>query len=288
MKHMTRTIRLTLAGLLGAFSSAGCGETVLPDETVPMGALHLYVNGEDLARDGFTAKDGWALTFEHAYIHLHGPTAYQVAVEEDETAAAPLLPQHAGHPHVELGESLAHVALLGNYLVDLAAGDGPTRLGTVDAPIGNYNYLLVEVTPADADSHGGIDEFWGQSLVLMGAAVSADTTLPFTLRFDETLTFAECGPVADDTGVVSEGGEGFVEFTFHLDHLFGDEDLYGTDEAGLNDQALGFAPFAALAVGDAVDLYQSDLAAGWDAERMDQLLAALRGLGHAGEAHCGE
>ena len=275
-----------LAALASTMMLVACGEeAALLDDVRPTGALHLYVNGEERARDGFTAKDGWSLTFEHVYINLHGPTAVQVAVDEG-AASAPLVPQHAGHPHPDIDDALAHVALVGDHFVDLAAGDAPLRLGTLEAPIGNYNYINVDVVPADHDSQGLVDAFWGQSLVFMGTAVSDATELAFTLRFDEALVFTECGPVEDDTGVVAEGDEGWVEFTFHLDHLFGDVKHAGTDEAGMNDDAVGFSPFADLADEGVVDLYQGDLEASWDAETYDQLLAMLSELGHAGEAHC--
>ena len=96
------------------------------DGPLPGGTLVFTANGEDFIRTGFETKDNWNLTFDHAYVVIGGPTAFQVPV--DSPAASSKISRHAGHPHVGLTGGSAHVALAGTYVVDIAKGTGPHKL----------------------------------------------------------------------------------------------------------------------------------------------------------------
>ena len=251
----------------------------------PVGALVFSLNGEGFAREGFVSEDGWRVDFDHVWVNVAGPTAFQV-VETEELDQA-LLILHAGHPHAEIPEGSAHIALLGAFLVDVHQGDGPTELGTIDdAPIGNYNRLSFSLAPATAESQGFVEECDGASLILQGVAKKDDQEIPFTIRLDEAIDFTACGPHPEDIGVLAEDATAEVELTLHFDHIFGDVDegpADTDDPETVNHLAIGFGPFAALAADGAVDLAQADLEA---MPEWDQLLEALLTLGHTGEAHC--
>lgn len=251
--------------------SMGC-EVGTEDADPPVGTLVFTVNGEDFAREGFVSEDGWRIDFDHIWVNLVGPTAYQVVEEVNQA----LLVLHAGHPHAEIPEGAAQVALDDAFRVDVHQGDGPTELGRVDdAPIGNYNRVSFGLAPGESGS-----------LVFEGVATKDDVEIPFTIRLDAAIDFTACGPHPEGIGVLAEGATAEAELTLHFDHIFGDADegpADPADEDTVNHVAIGFAPFAGIAADGVVDADPTDLEA---LPEWAQLQEALLTLGHTGEAHC--
>ena len=265
-------LRWWLTGLVAAGIVLGGCDAGTEEAEMPTGTLVFTVNGEDFAREGFVSEDGWRVDFDHVWVHVVGPTAYQVVEEVNQA----LLVLHAGHPHAEIPEGAARVALDDSFRIDVHQGDGPLELGAVDdAPIGNYNRLSFQLMPDDTGS-----------LVFEGVATKDEQELPFTIRIDAALDFTACGPHPDEKGVLAEGATAEVEATLHFDHIFGDAQegpAEPEDPETVNAVAIGFGPFAALAVDGSVDLGQQDLEA---MPEWEQLQEALLTLGHTGEAHC--
>jgi hypothetical protein len=268
-----------VSGALMALS--GCGDDDDDDDgEVGSGTLEFYANGEEFIRDGFIGKTGWAIEFDHFYVNLLGPTAYQVAESNSEALTA----KHAGHPHEDIPEGAAHEALTDIYYLDLHEGDGPQLVDAVsDAPAGNYNYSTFSITQAQSG------EYAGYSIIMAGSAAKDEEVIDFTIKLTEQMTFTSCHQEVDDefAGVVEDGGTGSVEMTFHSDHLFGDADEALDDPLSVNPGAVGFQPFADMAVAGVLDIDQLDMAANMDPDTFGVFLAALYTLGHSGEGHCG-
>lgn len=234
------------------------------------GTLTFRANGEDFIRQGFTSKDGWAITFERVLISLGAIRAYQTNPPYDPDSG-------------ELTRSGAMVGLPGRYVVDLAAGEAdaePIIIGTVtDAPSGYYNAASWALVPA------GEGDLVGHTLLIEGTAVKDGATIAFVLRFDTQDRYT-CGAFIGDErkGVLPAGADGEIELTFHFDHIFGDGDLPADDS--LNTLAPGFAPFAALAVDGALDVTLADLESALTPDDYQILIDILPTLGHTGEGHC--
>lgn len=275
----------------GAFVSKGRGELVFT------------ANGEEFARQGFTSMDGWEISFDHVYINLSNIVAYQVAEASAGLTSASLagdgmiVSAHAGHPHSGGGETAtagAEAPLPGVFLVDLAAGDGPTELGKVLRVVeGNYNRLRFAVSPLEEGvsepvapvAAGVAATYSGFTLVLIGQATNGGDVVDFTLTLDEALSYSACGPNGL-AGVVRHQGTGTAEMTFHLDHVFGDFETLG-EPGSVNETAVGFQPFADLIGGSgALDLDQDQLAAAMSGADFLTFIDALRTIGHSGEGHC--
>ncbi len=243
---------------------------------------------------------------------------------------------HAGHPHTGIAAGDVHAALLGDYLVDLhrtpllLQGEPRTMLGSVEGvdflgnsvQTGNYNTVnfnlqpvmrtlempacIKPATPLDAWAMAG------QSIRMVGTAVKDGETVGFDIKLlpvldmfhpeDSGIAFSSCVWESEDEpepGLVTSGGTGWVELTFHSDHIFGD----GADpDPDLNDLAPGFEPFALLAESDVscpydrcIEASQEELRAMWaDAASEVQdlqyaygmLIYVLGTIGHSGEGHC--
>ena len=270
------------AGVGGDADAEGGGDGGGDVET---GTLIFTMNGEDFAREGFTSKDGWAISFDNLYINIEGPTAFQVVDPEAANRIKPEGPRaHAGHPHADIPEGAANEALIAAFFVDVAQGAGPTEIGRIDdAPIGNYNRLNFNIKKAGSESEGYKAEYDGYSIVMVGAATKDGNEVIFEILLTEEIEYTSCGP-NELVGVVAAGGEGTAEATFHFDHVFGDID----GGADLNDEAVGFQPFADLAAstdgeGGLWTVMQSDLQ---DMSEYDKFRDALLTIGHSGEAHC--
>lgn len=261
---------------------SGCGG----EGQEKVGTLIFTANGEDFVREGFVSEDGWQIDFEAVYLNVYGPTAYQVVETEQALTVSGL--RHGGHPHEDIPDGAAHASLLGEYFLALKA---PTfEVGRVDdAPIGNYNRLNFNVTPASADSKGLVADHEGWSVVLIGTAGKADEDdVDFTIRFDEEMVYSACGPNGE-AGVLAEGSEAEAQMTFHFDHIFGDFDEGPADPEDpetVNAMAIGFGPFAALAEDGVLDIDQAELGEQMTGATFLQLIDAVRTLGHSGEAHC--
>jgi hypothetical protein len=279
--HLTKT--LTIGLLAFALSLPACGGGGGQDA---VGTVIFTANGEGFVREGFVSEDGWRIDFDAVYANVYGPTAYQVAEQEQALTGMGL--RHGGHPHDDIPEGAAHVSLTGEYFLALKA---PTfEVGRVtDAPIGNYNRLAFTIQPATDQAGSLVEEHQGQSIVLQGLATKdgADD-VQFTIRFDEEMAYSGCGPNGD-AGVLAEGGEAESQMTFHFDHIFGDfeEGPADPDDPNtINAVAIGFGPFAALAEDGVLDIDQATLGEQMNGAVFQQLVDALRTLGHTGEAHC--
>ncbi len=228
--------------------------TALVSSPLLAGTLEFYVQGEDLATEGFQApkltKDGWALTFEQLWVGLDQVSAYQTNPPYDPQQGAPMA-------------VIAEVSLPEVQVVDLvgqAASDHRVLIAEVEATPGHYNAMTWTLAPVD------LPPLNGASMLLIGPASRDGQTLPFQLQTTDRITH-HCGEFVGDErkGIVVAGEIADVEMTFHLDHLFGRADRPA--DGSMNQQALGFDAFA-----------------------NDQLehrfsVQALH-LGHVGEGHC--
>jgi hypothetical protein len=165
---------LCMISTLLALALAGCSDddaTESPQQAT--GTLQFFANGEDFIRQPFVSKDGWEIAFTNFYVNVYGPTAVQGVVEEEEpgeqvqvasegSSEGRVTPAHAGHPHTGISAGGDHVALAGDYLVDLhqTPEDLPeerTLVGTIarkdtfDNPVlmGNYNTINFSLKPVE-------------------------------------------------------------------------------------------------------------------------------------------
>ncbi len=231
------------------------------------GMLQFRANGEDFVRQGFVSKDGWSLAFDHVYVTLSDVIAYQ--------ADPPYDAQSEGDMQADVTASLD-----GTHTVDLAEGDAdaePVLIGEVAAPAGRYNALSWSITEA---SEGPAS---GAVIMMQGVAEKDDQQIDFTIALNKEEHFI-CGDYVGDErkGIVEAGGTADVEATFHFDHLFGDVETPPDD--ALNADAVGFAPFAALATDGTLDVDMEMLLEFFPAEEYEKLVDAH--LAHVGEGHC--
>lgn len=251
-------------------SSNGAADTNAADSATGIGRLAVYANGEDFVRQGFTSKDGWAITFDHAYVTLADVTAYQTEPAYDPEASESLKAQE----QITVAESKT---------VDLAEGDeqaNPILIAEVDAPEGHYNALSWQMAEAsDGPAAGSV-------LMLVGTAQKEGQTVNFTLQLGNEVTYT-CGDFVGDErkGILKAGNSADLEATFHFDHIFGDGSAAPDDS--LNTGALGFEPLAALASGGELVVDQATLQQSLAPEDYATLEKAVSGFGHVGEGHCG-
>ncbi|MEA5465510.1 DUF4382 domain-containing protein [Leptothoe sp. PORK10 BA2] len=232
---------------------------------VQVGTLELRANGEDFIRQGFTSKDGWQIEFDHVYTNIKDVVAYQ--------SEPPFNPE----ADVNITAETKALLLTDSASVDLAEGDNnaaPILVGQVETPAGRYNALSWKLVSENAPS-----------LVLIGTATRNGETIPFEIAMNPSFEFF-CGDFIGDErkGILDPGGTAEVETTFHFDHLFGDIDTPEDDV--LNQGALGFDPFAALAQDGTVNVTPEDLEAKLTGAEQLQLADIYQGLGHVGEGHC--
>lgn len=239
--------------------------------TAEKGTLVIRANGEDFVRQGFTSRDGWAISFDQVYVSLAEITASQTD--------PPFTPEAGG----EL-QAIVQVVVEEPKVVDLAEGDenaDPILVSEIAAPAGRFNALAWTMPPA-VDGPAA-----GYSLWLQGTATKDGQTLPFTLKLSESLAFT-CGDFVGDErkGILAANSMADLEATFHFDHLFGDGDAPADDD--INTGALGFDPLAILAENGAVDVDSAALESGLSAADYATFLNILPSLGHVGEGHCEE
>lgn len=231
------------------------------------GMLQFHANGEDFVRQGMVSKDGWSLTFDHVYVTLSDVTAYQ--------ADPPYDAQSEGDMQAEVTASLD-----GKHTVDLAEGDAnaePVLIGEVAAPAGRYNALSWNMTEAtEGPANGAV-------IMMQGVAEKDDQQIDFTIALNKAEHFI-CGDYVGDErkGIVEVGGTADVEATFHFDHLFGDAETPADDT--MNTDAVGFAPFAAMATNGTLNVDMDMLLESLPAEEYEKLVDAH--LAHVGEGHC--
>lgn len=235
------------------------------------GTLVIRANGEDFVRQGFVSKDGWEISFNNLYVTLADVTAYQTDPPFDAETGTGL-------------KAVQKVAVAEPQTIDLAAGDEtaePIQVAELNAPAGRYNALSWKMVNAPSGPAAG------HTLMLVGTATRDGRTVNFTLKLDEELAFV-CGDFVGDErkGILEGGNNADLEATFHFDHLFGDADAPMEDD--LNQGALGFEPFAAIAQNGTVDVTSADLQSQLTSKQYAQLLEILPSLGHVGEGHCKE
>lgn len=231
------------------------------------GQLGFEANGEDFVRQGFVSKDGWQIDFEHAFVNLSNIRAYQTNPPFEAKG--------------ELTNASQMIGLSGTYFVDLAEGDAdasPILVASVDAPEGFYNALSWQMKP----------DMQNPSLRLEGSASKDGETVDFIIVSSQAFHY-DCGTFIGEQrkGIVTSTAEAVTEMTFHFDHIFGDIDLDPADS--LNQGALGFEPFAALAQEGMLDLQNEQLALQLSEEDYAKLSTEIfPNLGHVGEGHCFE
>ncbi len=234
------------------------------------GMLEFTANGEDFIRQGFTSKDGWDIAFDNVWANVSGITAYQTNPPYDPDKM---------EADIEADQILQ---LPGTFLIDLAAGNKtalPISVSKVVAPVGRYNALGWQMTPATEG------EMEGYSLVMAGTAKKDGESLPFTIGVEESYSNL-CGEYVGDTrkGFLAANGAANLEMTFHFDHIFGDSQLPAND--GINTLAPGFAPFALMAKNEMIETDLAALAGALPEDEYHMLLNILPTLGHTGEGHC--
>ena len=263
--------------LMAVLLMAGCAsqETVEGDlpadsEAVQTGTLIFTANGEEFIREGFVCKDGWELSFEHAFVTLASISAYQTDPPYDTSQ---------GWGIDEL--AVERVDLGGAYTLDLAAPDAdPVVVGEAgNVASGRYNALYWELVRA----HTGPSE--GYVVLLIGKAEKEGEVINFSLGLDREVAYLGGEYVGDERkGILEADGTADVEMTFHFDHLFGDFGESQDDD--INVSALGFGPLAALASDGVLEVSLSELQNLLSAEDYQLLEAVMTHLAHVGEGHC--
>jgi hypothetical protein len=340
---------LVVALLLGLAACSSDDDNGGGDEAVQTGTVRFMANGEDFIREPFVSKDGWTIAFDHFFVNFFGPTALQGTVEGEEADAGGssakavrggVEPMHAGHPHTGITAGEVHVALVGDYLVDLhqtpLAGQGEDRtlVGTVEdgdalgnvAKTGDYNSVNFNVKPVErllgaytgtcpamsaSECAEAAEAMEGYGLRMVGTASDGVETVGFDIRLlpvldgdpdASGLAWSSCTWEGDPErpGLVTAGGSGWVEMTFHSDHIFGNGEEPDPD---LDDFATGFEPFNKVAEAGGCNAgedrcivaTQEDLREQWGnlagnypelQYAYGMLVYALGTLGHCGEGHC--
>ncbi len=254
-----------------------------------LGTLEFRANGEDFVRQGFVAKDGWAVQFQHVYVTLADLTAAATSSAVGEIAAADDVTPVEATKAVGAAKAAglaklvnASLTVEGIQTVDLVPAPGAAETALVkslDAEATHYDALAWTMVPAIAGPAQG------QTLQLVGQATRDDRTVDFVIGWDRSHRYV-CGDFIGEQrkGIVKPGERGGVEATFHFDHVFGNAEADDSDPVNL--KAVGFEPFAALAQEGRVVLERADLEAKLAPEDFETLQLAFTGLGHVGEGHC--
>ena len=242
-------------------------------ESTEQGSLSLVVNGEDFVRQGFVSKDGWSINFAHVYVNLGEAIAYSTTSFEPQPEDTKENIQYQNSVDFQPLKSPA----------DLAAGQNdaqPIVVAEAMATPGFYNALAWKLSTADDTS-----VMPGNTISLIGQATKDGKTVDFELGFNQPVEYV-CGEFVGDSrlGIVAPQTPAKVEATLHFDHIFGDRD--SPLEDALNQDALGFQPFADLASNGEIKLQPADLSTQLSASDYQQLTDAILGLGHVGEGHC--
>jgi hypothetical protein len=263
--------------LMVALSACNGGESNVSPTTgqgpdTGAGTLTVRANGEDFVLKGLTTKDGWILDFDHVYLSFGEVKAYQMESAFD--------PASDG----AMPEAIVKTAIPGTTVVDLTAignGEQTVLVGEVTAPAGQFNALSWQMPPATTGPAQGY------SILIKGTASKDKETIAFRVGVQEPLGFV-CGDFVGDgrKGILAPGGTADLEATFHLDHLFGEGGKSADDD--INRESLGFAPLAALAQNNSVDVSSQDLKEKLSEADYQRFLQILSNLGHVGEGHCRE
>ncbi|MGB3493631.1 MAG: hypothetical protein WBA57_12945 [Elainellaceae cyanobacterium] len=241
------------------------------ESTGESGILEIRANGEDFVRQGFVSRDGWEISFDHLYVNVVEPTAYQTDPPFDPDAGEEI-------------QAKSEAGLAKAVTVDLAEGDEnaePILIGEVSAPSGQYNALSWKMQPATEGPAAG------STLMLVGTAQKDGETVSFNLMLDPEYSY-KCGEFVGDArkGILNADETTDVEATFHFDHIFGDGEAAADDP--INTGALGFDPLATLAENGQLEADMAMLKEQLSPEDYSTLEETVAGLGHVGEGHCAE
>ena len=269
---MTKNFKLLIFFVMVAvfILSLAVGCTTEQGKDAETGTLIFTANGEEFIRDGFVCKDGWELSFDHAYVTIASIAAFQTDPPYD---------TDMGWDFEDLVQT--RVDLAGVHTVDLASTDAdPVVLGEVAAvPAGRYNALSWELVRAPQGPAKGF------VVLLIGKAEKNGEVIDFKLGLDREAAYLGGEYVGDERkGILQAGSSAEVEMTFHFDHLFGDFDEDQDDE--LNEEALGFGPLAVLAAEGKLEVSLSELKNKLSADDYELLVAVMTHLAHVGEGHC--
>lgn len=278
---MQRILILVSAIALTPFFLTACetpdtADTIAPTETTETattetGTLTLVAEGEDYIREGFVSKDGWQLNFDNVYVTLADVRAHQVEPPFDPQQGDKLEPQET-------------VVLVDTpTTVDLAEGDEdaePIVVTQTEAPVGAYNALTWSMVRGEEGTPAA-----GGTIVMNGKATREDREIDFLIGLDRELEYV-CGEFVGEErkGILQAGDTAELETTFHFDHLFGSADTPAED--ALNQDAVGFEPFAQLAQNGKLEVDRATLEQELSPQDYQTLQEALAGLGHVGEGHC--
>ncbi len=227
------------------------------------GQLTLTASGEERAVEGFTSRDGWALSFEQITVGLADLVAYQTEPPFEALSEGDLV-------------ASTEVSAAEVFTVDLAEAE-VIPVSTLTAPAGRYNAIAFSLESPVAERG---------SVIMAGTADRDGESIEFEFEILASVRYT-CGDYVGDErkGFLDDGGEADLQMTFHLDHLFGDADRPADD--ALNQTALGFDPIASLAVDGVAQVTSDEIGAALGPEGyaafLDEVVAQL---GHVGEGHC--
>ena len=258
--------------ILASLSQKSERQSIAATETP--GKLTLVANGEDFVRKGFTSKDGWQINFDRVYINISEATAYST-----NSSFEPQKGDTKSDIEYQDKVNLVNTA----QTIDLAAGDESAPaipITQADVAPNFYNALTWKLSTAPDNSPAA-----GSTIALQGQASKNGQTIDFKLGFNQPIEYI-CGEFVGDErlGIVEATNPGKVEATLHFDHIFGDLDT--PPEDALNQDALGFQPFAQLASNGTLELDENSLSSQLSSSQYQQLNDAVIGLGHVGEGHC--
>lgn len=255
----------------------GCGQNTdggadnTNNESTGSGTISLVANGEDFVRQGFVAKDGWRIDFDHVYVTLSDVKAYQSdpAFNPDEDGEI---------------KATQEVTLVSEPMtLDLAKGGENADLISVtekSGAAGAYNAIEWKVISPEAGETNS-------AIVLQGTAQKDGETIDFTLNLDRQLAY-KCGEYVGDVrkGFLEPDSKTQLETTFHFDHIFGDAEAPMDD--AINTGAVGFEPMAELASNGTLNADLNTLQQELSDQEYQTLEKAIKSLGHVGEGHCEE
>jgi hypothetical protein len=267
-----RKLFLSLTIVLGLSLLASCNPDQSTEVTNDSSTLALVANGEDFVREGFIAKDGWDISFNHVYVNLANVTAYETD------------PPFNAETDKEI-KAKKQVTLLDTAkTLDLAEGDEnapPILVNKINAEPGFYNALSWSLVRGNEGVTGN------HSIILEGVAQKDGKTVNFLVSLNPELSY-QCDEFIGETrkGILTEKSTAELEITMHFDHIFGDQQLSLDDELNLG--ALGFEPLAKLAQNDSLKVTVEELSQKLTADEYQRLTTAINSLGHVGEGHCHE
>lgn len=244
-------------------------QVIKKEETPTTGKLTLVANGEDFVRQGFITKDGWQIDFQNVYVTVTDAIAYQTDPPFNAKEKMALTPKET-------------IVLLDEpTTINLAEGDenaSPISVKQIEAKEGIYNALAWKVINSENESEK-------PTIILEGKAKKDGQNIDFVINLNPNLNYI-CGEFIGEErkGIVTSENPAELEITFHFDHIFGDKSTSLDEE--INQNALGFEPFARLAKNNIVQVDMSILKEKLTPDNYSKIEKAIASLGHVGEGHC--